>query len=743
MILLIPLVSIAVIYAATSHAIVQNSRKQAQITLSTIADMVDTRTRELESICAYIKGNMEFAQLLNCGVINYTSPKIYDIYRVSQQLPDFSQTNTMVDTTAVILRNGEYIISPNSAIPFNEKFFPICFPEISYTYREFSETFLQEYYSDEFVVLPTRGGGISGEIWYLHTLLASYTDEPQGLIMLRVNDNFFNEIFEQLADEELGMVLIMDDANHVLASTCSTDMESELEQAVEVLSKEEVPNEWNGYSIAQTSSSRNGWSYYYLTPKSGIITGMESVRTIIGALSICSLVIGGVLALGVAKTKAKAITKAMESLDGCEFSDQLSCQSHNAYSYLETAVKKLVAENMDLSTDIQQQKALIQASSLQKLLTGEYSSPEEQKKLLQYVQIPWDSLCFRIVILQSRKKERALSNQSLIRMCQKNILTELLPGNYRFFDTDENRLTILFWAEQQSDAAINLENSLQEAFSRLEHEYGINSAAVVGDIYDRAADIFQAYQEGLRAAEYIDSFPDKKILHSGDLPNTQTSYYYPLQMELDLINRIGTGEEAAIRGIFEKLYEENFIQRQLSSIMLCQLHSIVKGSILRGMKDCLIRPDAEWAARKVYQAETLEDLLNASLEISKLQQSGQTDGKKEQQEDLKKKIIQYVQKNYSDSSLSVERAAGDLGMGESALYQFFRENMTTTFGDMLECVRIQAACTLLKQKKTSIKSIAQQVGYNSDTSFRRAFKRVMHITPGEYLNFEETDNKDE
>lgn len=743
MILLIPLVSIAVIYAATSHAIVQNSRRQAEITLSTISDMVDMRTRELQSICTYLDGNTEIIQLLDCGVINYTSTKIYDVYQVSQQMPDFSQTNTMVENTAVILRNGEYILSPGAAIPFNEKFFSICFPNIDYTYREFTEIFLQQYYEDEFIIVPSRGGGVSGEIWYLHTLLTSYAGEPQALVMIRVNTDFFDEIFERLSDEELGMVLIMDESNHVIASSCDPEMEDDFEQAIEILSQEEVPNEWNGYAITQTNSNKNNWSYYYLTPRSGMVTGMESIRTIIGALSICSLVIGAILALGVTRTKARAITKAMESLDSWEISGGLPSKAHNAYSYLETAVKKLVAENMDLSTDIQQQKALIQASSMQKLLTGEYASPEEQKKLLQYVQISWDSLCFRIVILQSRKNERTISDQNLIRMCQKNMITEVFSGNYRFFDTDENRLTILFWSATKEDEILNIDPLLEKVFFRLEHEYGINSAVAIGDIYYRSEDISQAYQESLRIAEYIGCFPDQRILHLGDLPNTQTSYYYPLQIELDLINRIGTGDEPAIRKIFNTLYEENFTQRQLSSTMLCQLNSVIKGSILRGMKDYLIRPDAEWAARKVYQSDTLEDLLVAAVEISRLQHSNQAESKKEQQEELKKKIINYIQQHYSDSSLSVDRAAEDLGMGASALYQFFRENMTTTFGDMLECVRIQTACTLLKQKKESIKVIAQQVGYNSDTSFRRAFKRVMHITPGEYLNFDQNDRKDE
>ena len=71
-------------------------------------------------------------------------------------------------------------------------------------------------------------------------------------------------------------------------------------------------------------------------------------------------------------------------------------------------------------------------------------------------------------------------------------------------------------------------------------------------------------------------------------------------------------------------------------------------------------------------------------------------------------------------------------MSETAIYQFFRDHMACTFADMLEHKRIQEACKLLVRKEYQIKEIAAMAGYSSDTSFRRAFKRVMGVSPGEY-----------
>ena len=40
---------------------------------------------------------------------------------------------------------------------------------------------------------------------------------------------------------------------------------------------------------------------------------------------------------------------------------------------------------------------------------------------------------------------------------------------------------------------------------------------------------------------------------------------------------------------------------------------------------------------------------------------------------------------------------------------------------------------MLQRGGLTVKAIAEQTGYASDTSFRRAFKRVMGVSPSDYL----------
>lgn len=551
-----------------------------------------------------------------------------------------------------------------------------------------------------------------------------------GAVMIQVNPAFFSEIFSSLAQDQPGMAAIISADGELVASCCGTGDQEDFSGGIELLASGEIPGHWKDNLVIGTEPGGTGWSYYYIVPRKGMVTGMEYIRPIIAFLALASLIVGTGLAIAAAKKKSGPLTKTIGAIHSSGISGGLEKGERNVYAYLENAVGRLVEENQGMAADIRQQKALLWASSIQKLLDGDYGSPEELKQLMGEAHIPMEQGPFRMILLQNRPGQK-MQDPGLVRVYQKNLLIETIPYEIRFFDISENRLAVLVWTEGP-EGMDGLEGLLLEVVSSLQREYQIAAVAALGDSHSNPEEFSRAYRELLRLGEFFDSFPESSLITSKDLPDTCVSFYYPSQLELELMRRIQEGDEEAVQGISQALYEENMLRRRISPAMLRQLNTVVKGSLLRGLKDFLARPDAEPLSRKLYMAESMEGMTAAVLDICRFQKENLPEGKRGQQQELKQKVVAYIQSHYQDSSLSVSRAAEELGMGESALYQFFRENMTATFGEMLESVRIQAACTLLKQKKLSVKAVAEQVGYNSDTSFRRAFKRVMHVTPGEY-----------
>jgi len=97
-----------------------------------------------------------------------------------------------------------------------------------------------------------------------------------------------------------------------------------------------------------------------------------------------------------------------------------------------------------------------------------------------------------------------------------------------------------------------------------------------------------------------------------------------------------------------------------------------------------------------------------------------------------KQINEYIAEKYSDPDLNLYRIAEIVERPEKYISQLFKEVTGTNLSDHLEKVRMDHAAILLKRNQYNVDEIASYVGYNSSHSFRRAFKRVMGVSPSSF-----------
>ncbi len=94
-----------------------------------------------------------------------------------------------------------------------------------------------------------------------------------------------------------------------------------------------------------------------------------------------------------------------------------------------------------------------------------------------------------------------------------------------------------------------------------------------------------------------------------------------------------------------------------------------------------------------------------------------------------KKVFSYILENMCDSQLALGSVAEYAGVSPSALTKLFTENTGMTPADYLGRLRIQKSLELLKADLT-VEKAAKKVGFTSDETYIRTFKRIMGITPG-------------
>jgi AraC-like DNA-binding protein len=103
---------------------------------------------------------------------------------------------------------------------------------------------------------------------------------------------------------------------------------------------------------------------------------------------------------------------------------------------------------------------------------------------------------------------------------------------------------------------------------------------------------------------------------------------------------------------------------------------------------------------------------------------------------LYEKLVSHVdnERTYLDAELSLTSLAGSLGASTNHVSQVINEFDECKFNDFINKRRVAEACRRLQNSRdTNLLELAMDVGFNSKSSFNRAFRKFAGATPSEYL----------
>ena len=100
---------------------------------------------------------------------------------------------------------------------------------------------------------------------------------------------------------------------------------------------------------------------------------------------------------------------------------------------------------------------------------------------------------------------------------------------------------------------------------------------------------------------------------------------------------------------------------------------------------------------------------------------------------LLSKIIEHTEENFSDSELSLNSIAQELNYNPKYISHFFKENMHIGYSEYLRNYRIKYAVSLFDHGLDSGKNIAFMCGFSDPLYFSTAFKKVMGVSPRDYM----------
>ena len=103
-------------------------------------------------------------------------------------------------------------------------------------------------------------------------------------------------------------------------------------------------------------------------------------------------------------------------------------------------------------------------------------------------------------------------------------------------------------------------------------------------------------------------------------------------------------------------------------------------------------------------------------------------------EDVVNKIIEYVDKNFDDVDLSLQKIADNWSYNSKYLSIVFKKRTGIGFVEYLKNIRLKHAVFLMEKGVNSIKNIAYLCGFKDSMYFSKVFKQDLGVSPKEYIN---------
>lgn len=104
-------------------------------------------------------------------------------------------------------------------------------------------------------------------------------------------------------------------------------------------------------------------------------------------------------------------------------------------------------------------------------------------------------------------------------------------------------------------------------------------------------------------------------------------------------------------------------------------------------------------------------------------------------ESVKNEIISFLDENYTNATLNA--LAAKLGYSPSYTSYWIKENLATSFTELLQAKRCTVAAALLRDTKLSVGDVIQRIGYRNESFFRKAFVQHFGCTPLKYRKKEQ------
>jgi two-component system, response regulator YesN len=527
------------------------------------------------------------------------------------------------------------------------------------------------------------------------------------------------QLFSELHFFESGYLYVTDSQGEPIFNLNRKTLEDIPTQTLKSLSFEngfaQYTEDESDMFVTTSNSGYNGWQYYLVQPVDDSLYSLKQYRDIFIFIIALGLLFELLTVLFLSRTNVKKITQL-----GVELEDTKSKQE----------ILQQLVEN---------QKPIIMNTYLANIMEGNISTQEELDYAQQYLGITTTDSKLSVLYMATyvNQFELHLDNTAVTgpdsmdyQEFIEDAIGEFFGKPAYIYKVNEREYAILISnQETQSNEAATLHamDSFNALHDYLQEKHSIWSFAGLGEWNLGLMLTWKSYQQATQAISYATKHQIFRCY--SDIERDNNGFYYPIELTRQLINFITTGNSSQVFEIFEIIRQENMEKRSIPHNMVKFLLSDIRNTLYK------IRFTIESNSKNEHELAVIDDLFEQHLSLKLSEDLAtllcQLFEKKTSGNELIVTIKSYIDDNYRDPSLCLNKISDEFPISESYFSYLFKEETGENFSSYLEHKRMERALELLKDTNLSVTDVYTEVGYNNSHTFRRVFKKMYGMLPTE------------
>lgn len=489
--------------------------------------------------------------------------------------------------------------------------------------------------------------------------------------------------------------------------------------------------------ISYHKSEFNKWIYLGIYKADSLMSKSNRIRTYILSIGLALILAGILLSYYASKRIYSPLNNLLRDIREKKGIDIMSNDSE--MGILAKAYDNLLKDRERLSF-IAEHKERNKTVYLENLLKGE--KVEYLDKELTGIDLSLDRfICSVIQIDRFSEFESVYSReqQEYMRMFILKISEELINTEWNcagmIFEKGRIALIVNYDASREE----NVKGRLRDIFEKIQAETGKitdNTISVgIGTSQDCVEGICESFDKALEALRFKLIYGYGSIQFWEDIKRENTSYYYPFVQEKYIFNILNAGIKDKLAPVIAEFVQEIKNNRDIHYDNITQIFNQLIGNTIKYLLDChcnvgMIFGDNYSLYHVLASKENLEEIRQWLTEVY-TRIADFLDKEWSLSKNHFERALEYIHKNYR-REIDINEVAKYAGISYSHLRKIFREEAGENILNYINGLRIQESKRLLRMSDMMIKDISAYVGYNSDKSFVRFFKKYEGVGPGDF-----------